>query len=125
MYGVRVADLTVGGTLNAGLASAVSSGTGKYNLYITGTANNYINGNIGVGTTTFGTSATNTIALLNGTAPSTSPADTVQLFSVDLSAGNATLGLRTETAVVTEAVVSDRPLSVQINGTTYKICLKS
>lgn len=50
--------------------------------------------------------------------------DGVRLGSVDLSAGNATLALRTETAVVTETVVSDRTLSVQINGTTYKICLK-
>lgn len=51
--------------------------------------------------------------------------DGVKIGSVDLSAGNATLSLRTETAVVTEAVVSDRTLSVQINGTTYKICLKA
>ncbi len=81
-------------------------------------------GNVGIGTTTFGTSAAKVLALFNGTVPTTSPADTVQLFSVDLSAGNATLGIRTETAVVTESVVSDRTLSVKINGTTYKICLK-
>lgn len=50
--------------------------------------------------------------------------DGIRIGSVDLSAGNATLSLRTETAVVTESVTSDRTLSVQINGTTYKICLK-
>lgn len=84
-----------------------------------------VTNNLGIGTTTFGSSAAKVLALFNGTAPTTSPADTVQLYSVDLSAGNATLGLRTETAVVTENVVSDRTLSVRINGTTYKICLKS
>ncbi len=81
-------------------------------------------GNLGLGTSTFGTSATATLALFNGTEPSTSPADTVQLFSVDISAGNASLGIRTETAVVSETVVSDRTLAVKINATVYKICLK-
>jgi trimeric autotransporter adhesin len=82
-------------------------------------------GNVGIGTATFGTSAVGVLGLANGTEPSTSPADMVQIYSVDLSAGNATLGLRTETAVVTESVTSDRTLSVRINGTTYKICLKA
>lgn len=81
--------------------------------------------NVGIGVTAWGTSAATVLGIANGTEPSTSPADMVQLYSVDLSAGNATLGLRTETAVVTEVVVSDRTLSVRINGTTYKIMLKS
>ena len=50
--------------------------------------------------------------------------DAIAIGSFDLSAGNATLSLRTETAVVSETVVSDATLSVQINGVTYKICLK-
>ena len=84
------------------------------------------NANIGIGTATFGTSATQTLALFNGTAPTTSPADTVQLFSVDAAgAGTASLGLRTEVAVVTETVTSDRTLQATINGVVYKFCLKS
>lgn len=82
-------------------------------------------GNAGLGVTAFGTSAAKVLGIGNGTEPSSSPADMVQLYSVDLSAGNATLGLRTETAVVSESVTSDRTLSVRINGTTYKICLKA
>jgi hypothetical protein len=81
-------------------------------------------GNAGLGVTTWGTSAAKVLGIGNGTEPSTSPADMVQLYSVDLSAGNATLGLRTETAVVTESVTSDRTLSIRINGTTYKLMLK-
>lgn len=51
--------------------------------------------------------------------------DGIRIGSVDISAGNASLSLRTETAVVSESVTSDRTLQVQINGTTYKICLKA
>jgi hypothetical protein len=79
---------------------------------------------VGIGTSTFGTNATNTLALFNGTVPSTSPADTVQLFSTDISAGNASLGIRTETAVAVDVETeSTHTLSVTINGTVYKILL--
>lgn len=81
-------------------------------------------GNIGIGTSTFGTSAAKVLALFNGTVPSTSPADTVQLFSTDISAGNASLGMRTETAVTAAAAgASDAYLNVTINGTVYKLLL--
>lgn len=83
-----------------------------------------IQGNIGVGTSTFGTSATNTLALLNGTSPTTSPADMIQIFSKDISAGNASLGLRTETAVTAAAAgASDAYLNITVNGTIYKLLL--
>jgi hypothetical protein len=50
-YGVRVDDLTVG-TTNYGIGLAVSSGTGKYNVYANGTAANYLNGSLSIGITT-------------------------------------------------------------------------
>lgn len=53
--------------------------------------------NIGIATATFGTSATRTLAILSGTAPSTAPADTVQLFSNDFAAGDARLFIKGET----------------------------
>ena len=82
--------------------------------------------NLGLGTQTFGTSAAKVLGIFNGTEPSTSPADMVQLYSVDLSADNATLGLRTETAVAVEALLaSTHTLSVRINGTTYKVLLST
>lgn len=70
-----------------------------------------------------GTQTTNYLELRNQADPG-AITDGVRLGSVDLSAGNATLSLRTETAVVVESVVSDRTLSIKINGTAYKICLK-
>jgi hypothetical protein len=52
--------------------------------------------------------------------------DGIRIGSVDLSAGNATLSLRTERAVAVDVVLaSTHTLSVQINGTTYKILLST
>ena len=83
------------------------------------------NGNVGISTSTFGTSAVGVLALVNKTVPSTSPADTVQLFSVDIAADNASLGLRTEAAVAIETNTSNRRLTVNINGTNYKLLLST
>jgi hypothetical protein len=57
-------------------------------------------GNIGVKQTTFGTAAVGVIAQGNGTAPTTSPADCFQLYSADITAGNAAAHFRTEGGAV-------------------------
>ena len=78
-------------------------------------------GNVGIGTSTFGTSAATVLAIATGTAPSTGPADTIQIFSTDLSAGNTILSLRTEGTPVnanTTAATTHR-IAVRINGTVY------
>lgn len=56
------------------------------------------NGNLGLGQTTFGTSAAKVLALGSGTAPTSSPADAVQLWSADTNgqSGRSGLHLRTE-----------------------------
>ena len=65
-------------------------------------------GNIGFNTTTFGTSLAKGIAIGAGTAPTTSPADAVQLVVVDRggTAGKGSLLLRTEDG--TSHVFGDR-----------------
>ncbi len=46
--------------------------------------------NVGIGSgTTFGTSATNTLRIDNGTSPNTSISNAFQLYSADITAGNA------------------------------------
>lgn len=51
----------------------------------------YINsGNFGIGTTNFGTSANKVISIGNGTAPTTSIADGIQLFATDFDDGDGT-----------------------------------
>lgn len=82
---------------------------------------------LGIGTGTFGTSAGKVLSIANGTAPTSSPADHIQIFSTDISGGDATLGLRTERAVVDNGagVTSNRELAIKINGTTYKLLLST
>jgi hypothetical protein len=59
-------------------------------------------GNVGVGTTTFGTNAVKVLAIGSGTAPSTSPADECQLWVEDVGgAGQAELRVRDELGNVT------------------------
>ena len=50
LYGVYVADQTQG-TNNYGITSLVSSGANKWNIYASGTADNYFAGNLGIGVT--------------------------------------------------------------------------
>jgi hypothetical protein len=57
-------------------------------------------GNFGVNVMTLGTSATNTIAIANGVAPTTSPANAIQLYSNDITAGNAAPHFRTENGAI-------------------------
>lgn len=64
VYGLVISDQTVGSTLNVGARFRVSSGTGKYNIYADGTAQNFMQGmtnvdnNIVVGSGALSTSAT-------------------------------------------------------------------
>jgi hypothetical protein len=78
-------------------------------------------GNLGLGTSAFGTSAATVLAIATGTAPTTGPADTIQIYSTDLSAGNTMLSLFTEGTVVnanTTAAATHR-IAIRINGTVY------
>lgn len=50
-YGVYVDSGLIGATNNYGLFSTIPAGTGRWNLYANGTANNYLGGRTGIGTT--------------------------------------------------------------------------
>jgi hypothetical protein len=80
-------------------------------------------GNVGINTLIFGTSAAGVLSLGTGTAPTTGPADTVQLFSVDRTAGNTIPGIRCEGSGVTNAGITSTTvttkIAVQVNGTIY------
>lgn len=76
--------------------------------------------NLGLATSTFGTSATNTFSVASGTAPTTGVADTVQFYSSDLSAGNTIPSFYTEgTNVGTGTPTADRTIAIRFNGTVY------
>jgi len=63
-------------------------------------------GNVGVAVTTFGTSASTVFAIGEGVAPTTAPANMVQMWSADVNAAAGYNGLhkRTETTNVVEVV---------------------
>lgn len=58
LYGFVCNDLTAGSSNNIGFYGLVSAGTGKYNLYMTGTAANYLAGATSLGSTLDVTSLT-------------------------------------------------------------------
>lgn len=51
---------------------------------------------LGIGTATFGTNATKTLAVGTGVAPTTSPADSFQMYSADIATGHAAAHFRSE-----------------------------
>jgi hypothetical protein len=51
-YFGHVTDDFAGATLNAGYRGRMNSGTGKWNLYMDGSASNYLNGQVQIGSTT-------------------------------------------------------------------------
>lgn len=79
--------------------------------------------NLGVGTTSFGTSAERVLSIGSGVEPSSGPADTAQLYSVDLTAGNTILGLYCEGTGVTGAGITSTTvttkIAIKVNGTVY------
>lgn len=78
-------------------------------------------GNILIGTTTSPTTGTQCLTLGTGTAATATAADTITVFSTDLSAGNTILSLRTEGTPVnanTTAAATHR-IAIRVNGTVY------
>lgn len=75
------------------------------------------NGNVGIGTTSFGTNASGVIGIGNATAPTSSPADMVQLYAEDVTASSE-LRVRDEAGNVTTLSphAKDAPDSLYDNG---------
>ena len=94
------------------------------------TANTFavFGGNMGLGSQSFGTgSPTNVFAILTGTEPTSSIADQVALYSVDVSweegiDEKASLGLRTEREVYSGGTFTQTcVLMIEHNGTVYAL----
>lgn len=130
-------DITFTGAVTFGGGLTVSSGTAVFDNGVTFNADfNHTSGfanfdsviraqnNVVIGTTAAGDDAVKVLALHNSATPPTTTVDLVQLYGVDLSAGNATLGLVTERAVAADAaLVSTHSLTIKINGTNYRLLL--
>lgn len=82
-----------------------------------------VNRNLALNTTSVGTSAVGALSIGSGTEPSSGPADTVQLYSVDRSAGNTIPAFYCEGTGVTNAGITNttvtHKIAMKINGTVY------
>ena len=80
-------------------------------------------GNLGLGSTTFGTSAEKALALANGVEPSTSVVNQIAMGSVDLTAGNTIPYIRSEGTGMTGAGITNtavtHKIAIKVNGTVY------
>lgn len=63
------------GTNNFAFYGDMSAASGRWNLYMNGTANNYLAENLLIGMTTVATSSSKTVHIGNGTAPSANPSN--------------------------------------------------
>lgn len=85
------------GNIAIGYQADLPNSTGSNQLSLGNTIyGDLANKNIGIGQTTWGTSATKTLALSTGVAPTTSPGDAFQMYSKDITSGNAAPHFRTE-----------------------------
>jgi len=94
MYGLGIVDYSAG--TNNTLLFLGAPTTGNWAIYSSSTKDSSLAGNFGLGQTTFGTSAAKVLAIGNGTAPSTAPADAFQMYSKDIAAGEAAPHFMTE-----------------------------
>jgi collagen type VII alpha len=51
-YGYRIKNYAIGSTLNIAFSGGMAAASGTFNLHMSGTANNYLNGSTGIGTDT-------------------------------------------------------------------------
>lgn len=82
-------------------------------------------GSVRVGSIGPGASGTKVLVLENGTVPTTSPQDTVQLFSTDLTAGNTMLSMRSEGTPLSTFTTQVGTMAFSLNGTTYYALVSS
>lgn len=102
-FGLYISDLTAA-TNNYGIRSLVSSAANRWNLYIDGTADNYIGGAVGIGFTSLAGHSLrigrNTTGSTNGYVVST---DSTVLSDVTVAASSYTSTIRTQATAFTLA----------------------
>jgi hypothetical protein len=78
----------------SGATTGSGTATNRFGIYQAEAGlRNYFAGNVGIGSTYFGTSASAVLSFYNGTAPTTAPANVVQLWSEDINAAAGKAGL--------------------------------
>lgn len=104
-YGFSVASTLNGATTNYGFYGDIASGTGRWNLYMNGTAANYINGNLLLGNTTDTTERLQVTGTMKVTGASTF-SSTVTAASFIRSGGTASQFLKADGSVDSSTYLS-------------------
>jgi hypothetical protein len=109
----------------------IASGTTSYVSYLVNGSERVrfdASGNILLGTTVSPTTGAQCLTIETGTAATASPADTITIYSTDLSAGNTMLSLYTEgtpvSANTTTTNLASR-IAIRVNGTVYYLLAAS
>jgi hypothetical protein len=103
----------------------MSQAGGKLELWSGGSTKATLDssGNVGVGVSTFGTSAARVLSIATGTEPTTGPTGTVQWFTSTRSANNTIPAIFTEGSGVTNAAITNvtvtNKIALKVNGTIY------
>ena len=116
---------TSGRTWQIGTGFAVTAG--HFEIYDATAAVNRLSidssGNVGIGVSTFGTSAAKVLSIGTGTEPTTGPAGSVQFFTSTRSASNTIPAIFTEGSGVTNAAITNttvtNKIAIKVNGTIY------
>jgi len=99
------------------------SGTARWNLYMSGTAPNYLNSNLVIGGTAFDSTGVAVLTMTNSTAPAAGVANTVAFYSSDDAAGHTVPSFYCEGTNVVATGQADTTSSVRvkmrIQGTVY------
>jgi mucin-19 len=115
-YGFHADSSLIGATNNFGFYSNIASGSNRWNFYAAGTAQNYFEGNVGIGkspTTKLDVSGT-----ITGTAVSVTDGTFTSATVTNLNSTSANITTLTGTTFGTTATTNLRGLSAQITTAT-------
>ena len=117
LYGYHVANLT-SATNNFGFYGDIASGTGRWNLYMNGTADNYLAGRLGIGTTVINANLHNagTTRLDGNITQGGNPAGDVNFYMLKSLSGSVYPG---------GIIISSVATSSSTTGATYFLTLAS
>ena len=123
-YGFIVESTVVGATSNFAFHGNLAvSGTANWNVYIAGTAPNYLASNLVIGGTAFDSTGVAVLTMTNSTAPAGGTANTVAFYSTDDAAGHTIPSFYCEGTNVVATGQADTTSSVRvkmrIQGTVY------
>ncbi len=108
-----------------GINIAANNASGEIKLFAGGTTEHLrvsVAGNLGLGVTAFGTNATKALGIGTGVAPTTAPADMIQIYSEDVGVGQCVFSVMQEYAPYAGVgVASTHKIPVRFNGTTYYV----